>query len=261
MEWKQPYVIVKAPNHSMGSPVWYLTPENKLYLFYHVVHNGRIIKGGWSVAYILYITSDDFGKTWSQPVYLRKNWFWVIRTETVTTKDRSVVLPVHREMGKYQSMVYINTKLDLTGKWRRYGRLKTPEGCLEPSIVRLKDDSLLCSLRTRDKEVYFSRSMDSGKTWSIPKPSAIPNPSSQTCLLSLKDGRVIMVCNPTTSGRSPLSLFISNDLGETWGEGIPIEDTPKSEFSYPCLIQTNDGTIHLSYTNLRKRIGYCRFKL
>jgi predicted neuraminidase len=108
IEWKQPYIIIKEPDRSMGSPVWYLTPTNKLYLFYHVVHNGRIIKGGWSVATILYITSDDFGTTWSNPTFLRKMWFWIIRCETMITKDNSVVLPVHREMGQYQSMVYIN---------------------------------------------------------------------------------------------------------------------------------------------------------
>ena len=53
----------------MGSPVWYLTPNGKLYLFFHVLHHGRIFKAGWSNANIQYITSDNLGETWLSPQF------------------------------------------------------------------------------------------------------------------------------------------------------------------------------------------------
>jgi predicted neuraminidase len=259
IQWSKPEIIIKIPDKSMGSPVWYLTPTGKLFLFFHVLHHGRILKAGWSGANIQYITSDDLGNTWSSPQFLRKMWFWVIRCAIVVTKNNWVLMPVHREMLQYQSMVYMNDQLDLQGKWKRYGRLITPKGNLEPSIISYPDGELLCSVRTKDGWVFLSRSTDNGQHWSKPEKTSILNPNSQTCLIYLKSGRTLLMCNPVQKGRSPLGIFISNDRGNTWIEHSPIENELNQEFSYPAAIQTADGIIHVSYTRYRITIGYCRF--
>ena len=217
----------------MGSPVWYLTPNGKLYLFFHVLHHGRIFKAGWSNANIQYITSDNLGETWLSPQFLRKMWFWIIRCAMVITQQNTVLMPVHWEIFQYQSMVYINTKIDLSGKWKRYGRLITPKGNLEPSIVSYADGELLCSLRTKDGWIYLSRSQDQGHHWTEPEKIEIPNPNSQTCLLTLKSGRTLLLCNPTQNGRTPLEVFLSEDRGKSWMDLFSIENEPNQEFSYP----------------------------
>jgi len=45
-------------------------------------------------------------------------------------------------------------------------------------------------------------------------------------------------------------LYISDDEGQTWKwkELIEYEPDKKGSFSYPCLIQTDDGLLHISYS-------------
>jgi predicted neuraminidase len=259
LTWSNPHILVDVPNQSMGSPVWYLTPEKRLYLFYLVMHHGKILPAGWSVCNIRYRISEDLGKTWGPEKYLRKMWFWVTRALPEVNAIGEVILPVHRELGQYQSMFFVNSKTDLTGTWKRYGRLKTPKGNLEPCITKLATGELLCAMRTKDKRIYFSRSADHGHTWSIPVASEFPNPNSQVYLKALRSGRVILIFNATEKGRSPLALASSNDNGHTWTNPIFLENEPGQEFSYPSIIQTDDGLIHVSYTYKRSSIKYAVF--
>jgi alpha-L-fucosidase len=259
VSWTTPRILIKIPNRSMGNPVWYLTPSGKLYLFFQVLHHGRIFPPGWSDASILYTTSSDFGNSWSDPEFLRKMWFWIIRCAMITPQTNKPILPVHREILQYQSMMYINDNLELTGKWKRFGRLKTPKGCLEPSITEFPDGELLCSLRTKDHKIFFSRSLDHGHHWTLPEASEFPNPNSQTCLYVLQSGRCILIFNNATSGRSPLSISYSMDKGKTWSTPKDIENENGKEFSYPSVVQDQDGIIHLTYTHYRTTIRYCRF--
>lgn len=57
--------------------------------------------------------------------------------------------------------------------------------------------------------------------------------------------------------RSPLVLGVSLDEGKSWKEKIILEDQP-GEFSYPAIIQGNDGLIHVVYTFQRTGIKYAR---
>jgi predicted neuraminidase len=262
LNWTPPKILAKTPNKSMGSPIWYLTPQKKLYLSYLVMHHGRILPAGWSVCTIQAQTSIDFGLHWSKPFYLRRFWFWVTRALPIIANNHSVIIPVHREMFSYQSMMYINSKEDLTGKWKRYGRLKTPRGCLEPSITKLTTGQILCAMRTLDGYVYFCRSDDDGHTWSNPIASQFSNPNSQCIIYTLKSGKNLLVLNPikrNEGGRSRLSISISEDHGYTWSRLIDLENDPGKEFSYPCLVQGLDEKIHLTYTFHRKSIKYSVF--
>jgi predicted neuraminidase len=57
-----------------------------------------------------------------------------------------------------------------------------------------------------------------------------------------------MANNDTESGRARLSVWRSTDEGRTWPERRPIEDTAGGSFSYPSVIQTADGLVHVSYS-------------
>jgi predicted neuraminidase len=264
-KWTEPQVIADTPNRSEGSPVFYLAPDNTLHLFFLTMYHGRIIKGGWSVCTVKHQISKDLGSTWSQPIFLRKRWFWVLRNRPIRLQNGNVVLPVHYEAGKMHSFFYVNPMPDLSGKWIKSAKLNTPKGCDEPAVCELKDGSLLCSLRTHDKLVFFSRSYDRGLTWSKPVASKFSNPNSQTALLRTSSDKVVMALN---SGKDRLSLsyVVSDDGGETWsGEEIIDKHDPKSglqgEFSYPCLEELSNGEILVTYTHLRSQIYWGRFKV
>ena len=40
-----------------------------------------------------------------------------------------------------------------------------------------------------------------------------------------------------------------------------LEDTPGEEFSYPSMIQSKDGDLHIVYTWRRKKIRYVKLAL
>jgi alpha-L-rhamnosidase len=55
--------------------------------------------------------------------------------------------------------------------------------------------------------------------------------------------------------RTPLNVAISKD-GNKWYAALILEDSPVGEYSYPSVIQTNDGMVHIVYTWRRERIKH-----
>ena len=82
--------------------------------------------------------------------------------------------------------------------------------------------------------------------------------------MSLKDGRHLLVYNhvlppgnEAKGSRTPLNLSFSKD-GKTWYAALILEDSPISQYSYPSIIQTADGMVHVVYTWRRQRIKYVK---
>ena len=76
----------------------------------------------------------------------------------------------------------------------------------------------------------------------------IPDPGVSVEVISLNDGAWIMIHNEGTDGRSSLVALLSDDEGKTWNWKRPIVkvEPGKGSFSYPSIIQTDDGLLHLS---------------
>jgi predicted neuraminidase len=55
--------------------------------------------------------------------------------------------------------------------------------------------------------------------------------------------------------RNVLNLAVSQD-GLTWEAVAFIEKEEKGEFSYPAMIQTKDGLVHMTYTWNRKKVKH-----
>jgi predicted neuraminidase len=57
--------------------------------------------------------------------------------------------------------------------------------------------------------------------------------------------------------RNRLNLAVSND-GIHWGAVLALENDPdpESEYSYPAIIQTSDGLVHITYTWKRELIKH-----
>ena len=110
--------------------------------------------------------------------------------------------------------------------------------------------------------ILSSWSSDNGRTWSELEPIQLPNPNSGIDGVTLKDGRHILIYNHIKPAkrwgdRNILNLAVSED-GINWDAGVLLENDsdPDSEYSYPAVIQANDGMVHITYTWNRKLIKH-----
>ena len=71
----------------------------------------------------------------------------------------------------------------------------------------------------------------------------------------LRNGHLVLVFNDSEADRTPLSISRSLDEGRTWETPLKLESNP-GEYSYPCVIQTTDSRIHITYTFRRYAIKH-----
>lgn len=138
---------------------------------------------------------------------------------------------------------------------------------IQPSILVHKDGRLQILCRTRNGKLATAWSKDKGESWSPLELTNVPNNNSGTDAVTLKDGRHLLVYNhiETPAGakkgpRTPLNVAIS-DNGKDWKMIFTLEDSPISQYSYPSVIQSSDGKIHIVYTWRRQRIKHIELTL
>lgn len=150
-----------------------------------------------------------------------------------------------------------------TGTWRRIGPINTKEefNAIQPTFLRHPGGKLQVLCRTQESVIATSFSEDGGETWSKMEATNLPNPNSGIEVVTLQDGRHLLIYNHLGSAktgwgrRGLLNLAISDD-GLEWRKAGVLEQQEKSEFSYPAIIQTGDGLVHMTYTWLRQRIKH-----
>lgn len=173
----------------------------------------------------------------------------------------------------YGANFYISADQGKTWEYQGTAEADYPE-CDEPRIIQRRDGSLVMLLRN-EKGLAWMTSDDLGKTWSKCVPAEFPHPTSRTCLDWLPDGRLMLIrnvpCEETiktwkpdrdwTTGRENLTVFLSEDEGKTWSDGVLIDG--RCDVSYPDCTITQDGTIHLLYDWKRKEgeLMYARFSV
>jgi predicted neuraminidase len=74
-----------------------------------------------------------------------------------------------------------------------------------------------------------------------------------------------MVYNDLESGRYSLAVALSDDEGATWKwkKHLDRSDNKRNAYHYPSVIQTRDGSIHLTYSYFvpeGKSIKHVQFK-
>ena len=116
--------------------------------------------------------------------------------------------------------------------------------------------------RSINKKILSAWSHDNGRSWSNLEPIELPNPNSGTDAVTLKDGRHILVYNHIEpdeewGNRNILNVAVSKD-GLNWNAVVLLEndEDPQGEYSYPAVIQSEDGMIHITYTWNRELIKY-----
>lgn len=231
------------------NPVLFQPAKGPLLLFYKV---GPSPSTWWG----LMKTSDDGGKTWSSPRRLPEGILGPIKNKPVQLANGDLLCPSSTE-GTDGWRVHFERTSDLGKTWQATSPLNDGQtiGAIQPSVLFHERDRLQALGRTRQGRIFEIWSEDGGQTWSKMTLTDLPNPSAGTDAITLKGQRHLLVFNPTRKGRSPLSVAVSRD-GQKWQPALVLEDTPGAEFSYPAVIQTRDGLVHVTYTWKRSRIKH-----
>jgi predicted neuraminidase len=199
--------------------------------------------------------SFDGGKTWSAAERLPKDIYGPVKNKAVLLKDGTLLCPSSSEDHDWR--LHMEFTRDWGKTWTRTGPLNdgVTTSAIQPSILFLPDGRLQLVCRSENGFVLQAFSSDLGHTWTALEPSTLLNPNSGIDAVTLKDGRHVIVYNPVKKGRSPISVAISSD-GKTWKDIATLENEPGQEFSYPAVIQTKDGKVHITYTWKRKKIKH-----
>jgi len=241
------------------NPVLFKPKDQPLILFYKVGPNPQEWWG-------LYMTSEDDGKTWSTPVKLPEGILGPIKNQPIQLTDGTILSPTSTESKKGGWRIYLEVSNDMGKTWSKTEYLNDGKefGAIQPAILNYGKGKLQLLSRT-DKEVITENwSEDLGKTWSKMEATSLPNPNSGIDAVSLKDGRQLLVYNPTGNNwgdRVPLSIAISSD-GKKWNRILELEpltdktDKEGEEYSYPTMIQDSKGLVHIVYTWNRKTVKY-----
>ncbi len=174
---------------------------------------------------------------------------WMPRIHPFVLESGRILLPLYSD-GYCLGLVAIS---DDQGKTWRASLPMVGAGLNQPSIVQKKDGTLLAYMRDEGPSpgrVLLSTSKDNGESWSYAEVTDLPNPSSSLEVIKLKDGDWAMVYNDTGEGRYSLAVALSDDEGKSWKWKRHIALDPKKNlsFSYPSMIQTRDGMIHVTYS-------------
>lgn len=258
-DWTPPQMVadgVFSPDYreACWNPVIYEMPDGELRIYFKIGVNVAGWKG-WLVR------SKDGGKTWGKREQLPDTIYGPIKNKPILNKGR-LISPTSDERDGWK--LYFEYSDDLGKTWKRTAYVDAEQGikAIQPSIIVLPDSRLEALCRTRSRHIGVTYSNDNGETWSKLTFIDTPNNNSGIDAVNLQDGSYALICNDwpiepdkEKGARTPLSIMRSQD-GIHWNHWITLEDSPILQYSYPSIIQSRDGHIHVVYTWRRQRVKH-----
>ena len=259
--WSAPVEVANGvqpdgTRHPCWNPVLFQPSNGPLILFYKV---GPSPSGWWGLAR----TSTDAGRTWSAAAKLPDGILGPIRAKPIelspgvmlagsSTENDGWIVHMERYSGAWTTEALANA-----ANWQKTAPLNTSSefGAIQPTILIHGPSSLQILCRTRQGVIAEAWSQDAGKTWTKLTATTLPNPSAGIDTVSLRGGGFLLVYNPSAKDRLKLQVARSTD-GKSWVPFVTLEDETVSEYSYPAMIQTRDGLVHVTYTWRRERIKH-----
>jgi predicted neuraminidase len=265
--------------YAAWNPVLFQPPRGRLFLFYKV---GPSPSAWWGMV----ITSADDGRTWSKPRRLSDGVLGPIKNKPVMLSDGTWLSGASTETsGNWR--VHFELSRDAGQTWQLIAPVDPGVGfqAIQPTVLGLAGGMIEALCRTQQGVIAMTWSSDGGRTWTPLAATELPNPNSGIDAVRLADGRLLLVYNhsahlPNWSGhgnRSPLDVAISAD-GVDWKHALTLENQPHDSsapiqtspptpgqqldvfgdkgFSYPAVIQTSDGLVHITYTWNRRMIKH-----
>jgi len=281
-KWSAPVELEREKGFPSWNPVLFHTKDGRLWLYYKVGPSPSQWAAGRKF-------SDDEGKTWSAEERLPAGLLGPIRAKPLVLDDGTIVSGSSVEAHETWA-AWVERSTDGGKTWAKIGPItvsreadaaetraadppkdapgwaadKGPRkyvGIIQPSVISLGGTHLRLYARSRTlaSKVAVADSMDNGVTWTQARFIDVPQNNSGLDVVRLADGRIVMIFNNTTVGRTPLNLAVSTD-GEHFRVFATLEDTV-GQYSYPAIIQGFDGSLEMTYTWQRKSIKYVHLAL
>ncbi|MCR8631241.1 sialidase family protein [Paenibacillus radicis (ex Xue et al. 2023)] len=273
-QWSIPVQLSNDQERSEQNPLLFQAPDGKLWLFHtsNEPHNQKTSR-------VVVRISEDRGLTWGPSEVLFDGTGIFLRQPLLVLRNGHWVLPAYYcKLDGHYSVVQISE--DEGKSWKQY-EVQDSIHRVQMSVVERSDGTLFAVFRSRQADrVYTSVSDDNGKTWTAPVRSELPNNNSSIQMTKLHNGHLALVYNNSSlerdqfrwvqrkgefrkkTLRTPLTLAISEDEGRTWPyyRNVQMADLEYKDseigYSYPSIISTSDGKLHIAFSYLRKAIKY-----
>jgi len=260
--WSAPRPVTSAPDIPVWNPVLFQDADTT-WLFFKIGPSPREWVGA-------YIRSGDDGRTWSAVTYLPAGLTGPVRTKPLALPDGTWLAGSSVEAGyrggtpagaPYRGWAaWVERSGDRGRTWSKHGPVTVPGepfGVIQPTLWIGAGGEIRMLTRSTERigRIVAASSADGGRTWSPGHATSLPNPNAGIDVVRLRDGRLVLVYNHLPAGRAAIHLAVSSDDGGTWTAPRVLESGP-GEYSYPAVIQTADGDIHVTYTWRRTRIRH-----
>lgn len=270
LTWGEPGVLIEpdAGDTNVYSPSFVRLPDGELLLGYF--HYNLLAGGEAPITSGFLRRSRDDGATWSdrQPAWTRQPLGCASHVIKRLPGGR-LIWPIGKQIGK----VWTPTDHEVHGAqysdddgrtWKLCDTwIDLPmRGAMEGHVEPLGDGRVMMVMRTQLGSVFQSFSEDGGATWSKAQTTGLKSPESCPELMRIpKTGDLLIVWNnsmydPTWDGRniashfgkrSPLTVAVSKDDGQTWSHVRNIEDDPGWGYTNPAVTFTSGGKGILTY--------------
>ncbi|MBE2180399.1 MAG: exo-alpha-sialidase [Chthoniobacterales bacterium] len=245
---------------SLGNPLLLPGEGGKLGLLFVSIAAGR-----WSGSSLNLAWSEDGGETWGPVEKLTTNPLFNLaalpRNPPARLDGGGWAVPVYEELvGNFPEILWLLPRNG--GFSAAVSRMAGGLEVMQPALVPLSVQDAAAFYRdvTKTRRMFMARSEDSGRAWSRPEPTELPNFHSGVCVVRLPDGRLLCAFNDTTKRvRENLRLAISGDEGRTWRRIATLAEEKEQEFSYPYMLVGDDGWVRMVYSSRKNRICYVEF--
>lgn len=183
------------------------------------------------------------------PGYRRLGW---------QTKNKPIILNEKRLIVPLYSDGLECTLFAITDDWGANWQFSNPVigGIgIQATIAIKKDGTLVAYLRDNGplpRRIQYTESKNNGLNWSIARDTELPNPGAGFDMLTMENGNWMLVYNHSETGRSNLTVAISDDEGKTWKWKRTLENDTRTEdasrYHYPAVISGTNGIYHTVYS-------------
>ena len=202
-----------------------------------------------------YQLSHDQGHVWSEAQAQPPGFLGPIRNKPLAVTEQRILYPSSTEHQGWRAHIEVQEGQELF-------QVAIPDpqrlGAIQPALLHHCNGLIQALCRTRSGVIAQSFSRDHGSSWSELETTSLPNPNSAIDAITLKNGQHLLVYNPVLAGRSPLVVALSDD-GQSWDDQLTLEDG-EGEFSYPTVIEADNGAIHIAYTWQRRAIRHVELR-